>query len=120
MRFFHLIALALFSALVVYSAAFAAQKQSFKIYAARDGLAGDYITAIAFEPNGSAWIGTTEGVTHISDAGWVSYTRAHGLGDSWITAIAIAPDGKIWFGTQSGGVSVLGLRFKNAHDIQFG
>ncbi len=107
MRFFHLIALALFSALVVYSAAFAAQKQSFKIYAARDGLAGDYITAIAFEPNGSAWIGTTEGATHISDAGWVSYTRAHGLGDSWITAIAIAPDEKIWFGTQSGGISVL-------------
>lgn len=107
MRFFHLIALALFSALVVYSAAFAAQKQSFKIYAARDGLAGDYITAITFEPNGSAWIGTSEGATHISDAGWVSYTRAHGLGDSWITAIAIAPDGKIWFGTQSGGVSVL-------------
>ena len=85
----------------------AAQATRYKIFTTRDGLAGDYITAIAFEPNGSAWVGTTEGATHISDAGWVSYTRAHGLGDSWITAIAIAPDGKIWFGTQSGGVSVL-------------
>lgn len=107
MRFFRLIALALFSALVAYSTAFAAQNQALEIYAARDGLAGDYITAIAFEPNGSAWVGTSEGATRISDAGWVSYTRAHGLGDSWITALAIAPDGKIWFGTQSGGVSVL-------------
>ncbi len=85
----------------------AAQNNSFKIYTTRDGLAGNYITALAFEPNGSAWVGTSEGATHLSDAGWVSYTRAHGLGDSWITAIAIAPDGKIWFGSQSGGVSVL-------------
>ncbi|RIK22164.1 MAG: hypothetical protein DCC52_13840, partial [Chloroflexi bacterium] len=77
------------------------------MYTARDGLAGDYITAIAFEPNGSAWVGASKGVTHISDDGWVSYTRAHGLGDSFITSIAVASDGKIWFGTQNGGVSVL-------------
>lgn len=80
---------------------------AFRRYTTRDGLAGDYITAVAFEPNGSAWIGTSQGVTHISDAGWVSYTRAFGLGDSFITAIAVAPDGRIWVGTQSGGVSVL-------------
>src|SRR6187399_641369 len=85
----------------------AAQDLNLKTYTTRDGLAGNFVTAIAFEPNGSAWVGTTEGATHISDAGWVSYTRAHGLGDSWITAIAAAPDGKIWFGTQSGGIASL-------------
>jgi len=84
-----------------------AQTSNVRVYTARDGLADDYITAIAFEPNGSAWVGASKGVTHISDDGWVSYTRAHGLGDSFITSIAVAPDGKIWFGTQSGGVSVL-------------
>ncbi len=98
----------LVSAVLVFSfSSAAAQTSKLQIYTARDGLAGNSITAIAFEPNGSAWIGTTAGATHISNAGWVSYTRAHGLGDSWVTAIAVAPDNRIWFGTQSGGVSVL-------------
>ncbi|MCC7161670.1 MAG: alpha/beta fold hydrolase [Anaerolineae bacterium] len=85
----------------------AAQDLNLKMYTTRDGLAGDFVTAIAFEPNGSVWVGTTEGATHISDAGWVSYTAAHGLGDSWITALTVAPDGRIWFATQSGGIAVL-------------
>lgn len=76
-------------------------------YSTADGLAGNFVTAIAFEPNGSAWVGTIEGVTHISDAGWVSYTAQHGLGDDWVTAIAVAPDGRVWLGTQSGGLDVL-------------
>lgn len=82
-----------------------AANSNLRIYTTHDGLAGDFVTAIAFEPNGSAWIGTTQGVTHISNNGWVSYTRAHGLGDSWVTAIAVAPNGQIWFGTQSGGIA---------------
>lgn len=94
-------------ALLSVSSISAAQTGPFRIYTTRDGLAGDYITAIEFEPNGSAWVGTTEGATHIEPQRWTSYTRVHGLGDSWITAIAIAPDGRVWFGTHSGGVSVL-------------
>src|SRR5581483_5330964 len=98
----------LVSTVLVFSfSSTAAQTSNLQVYTARDGLAGNSITAITFEPNGSAWIGTTEGATHISNAGWVSYTRAHGLGDSWVTSIAVAPDNRIWFGTQSGGVSVL-------------
>lgn len=85
----------------------AAQDLSLKTYTTRDGLAGNFVTALAFEQDGSAWVGTTEGATHISDAGWVSYTRTHGPGDSWITAITIAPDGTVWFGTQSGGIASL-------------
>jgi pimeloyl-ACP methyl ester carboxylesterase len=84
-----------------------AQDNQIKLFTTRDGLAGDYVTAIAFARDGSVWIGTTEGVTHIEQNRWTSYTRAHGLGDSWITAIAIAPDERVWLGTQSGGVSVL-------------
>lgn len=84
-----------------------AQDNQVKTYATHDGLAGDYVTAIAFARDGSAWIATTEGATHIEPEGWTSYTRVHGLGDSWITAIAVAPDDRVWFATQSGGVSVL-------------
>lgn len=84
----------------------AAQSPTLEIFTTRDGLAGNFITAIAFEPNGSVWVGTTAGATHISNAGWTSYTRAHGLGDNFVTALAVAPDGRIWFGTQGGGLSV--------------
>lgn len=106
-------ALFLFFLLIPLSAStVSAQSAQVKIYTTRDGLAGNVITAVAFEPNGSAWIGTSEGATHISNAGWVSYTKTHGLGDSFITAIAVAPDGRIWFGTQSGGLSVLNPQTK--------
>jgi pimeloyl-ACP methyl ester carboxylesterase len=106
LRFSHLF-LFVCAAFLFSTSTAAAQSLNSKLFTTRDGLAGNFITAIAFEPNGSAWIGTTEGATHISNAGWTSYTRAHGLGDSFITAITAAPDGRIWFGTQSGGVSVL-------------
>lgn len=102
-RFLYLLAGA-FAALLLISPV-SAQTPHAATYTTRDGLAGDFVTALAFQVNGSAWVGTTRGVTHIGDAGWVSYTRAHGLGDSWITSIAVAPDGRIWFGTQSGGIA---------------
>lgn len=93
--------------LLTFASVSSAQDNPHKIFTARDGLAGDYVTAIAFTRDGSAWIGTTEGATHIAPNRWTSFTRAHGLGDSWITAIAIAPNEHVWFGTHSGGVSVL-------------
>lgn len=95
---------------LVASSPLLAQVVSPTLYSTQDGLAGDFITAIAFGTDGSAWIGTTQGATHISNDGWVSYTRAHGLGDSWITAVAAAPDGRVWFGTASGGAAVLDPR----------
>ncbi len=104
-RFGILLVLVLAALLSTSRAAFAGNPNLYR-YTTRDGLAGDYITAITLAPDGSAWIGTSEGATHIEKNRWTSYTRAHGLGDSFITAIAIGPDGKIWFGTQSGGVSV--------------
>ncbi|MBI4674847.1 MAG: alpha/beta fold hydrolase [Chloroflexi bacterium] len=108
MRFPHFSSLFFFFLLAFFSvsSAFAAQHDPFKIYTTRDGLAGDYVTAIAFASDGSAWVGTTEGATHIEPQRWTSYTRVHGLGDSWITALAIARDQRVWFGTHSGGVSV--------------
>lgn len=96
----------LLGALISFSTVSAAQNINTRIYTTHDGLASDFITAVAFEPNGSAWIGTTEGATHISNAGWISYTKTHGLGSNWVTSIAVAPDGSVWFGTQGGGLCV--------------
>jgi len=109
MRFFYFAIFLFLSLLALFSGSSisAAQENQAQVYTTRDGLAGDYITALTFAPDDTAWVGTTEGATHIEPQRWTSYTRVHGLGDSWITAIAVAPDQRVWFGTQSGGVSAL-------------
>lgn len=83
-----------------------AQWSQITSYTTQEGLTGNFITALAFAPDGSVWVGTTEGATRISDAGWYSFTRAHGLGDRWITSLAVTTDGRVWLGTQGGGLSV--------------
>lgn len=108
----------LFLLVALSASPISAQSAQVKIYTTRDGLAGNVITALAFEPNGSAWVGTSEGVTRISDDGWVSYTQAHGLGDSFITAVAVGPDERAWLGTQSGGIAVIDTGFKRVTTFQ--
>lgn len=78
----------------------------FQSYTQRDGLAEDFVTSVAFEPGGAAWIGTTRGATRVQDKYWFSYTAANGLGNSWVTGIAVAPDGKVYFATYGGGLTV--------------
>ncbi len=99
--------------LVSPSSVHAAQEAAIKVYSTRDGLAGNFVTSVAFEADGGAWVGTTEGATRIADGRWISYTAAHGLGDSWVTGIAVARDGQVWLGTESGGLSVFDPKTKS-------
>jgi ligand-binding sensor domain-containing protein len=82
-------------------------------YTTADGLAGDYVSAIAAGPDGSIWFSTfTEtrppaggGVSRLRvDGMWTTYTTADGLASDSISAIAAGPDGSMWFGG-SGGVT---------------
>ncbi|HEX7589308.1 MAG TPA: two-component regulator propeller domain-containing protein, partial [Anaerolineae bacterium] len=79
---------------------------SFQSYTQRDGLADDYITQIAFAPDGSAWIGTARGATRVQDKYWITYTSENGLGNSWVSGIAVGSDGKVYFATNGGGLSI--------------
>ncbi len=83
-----------------------AQTPTFRTYTQRDGLAGDYVTSIAFAPDGATWIGTARGATRVQDKYWVSYTAANGLGNSWVSGVAIAADGKTYLATQGGGLAL--------------
>ncbi len=79
----------------------------FQTYTQRDGLAGDFITSIAFAPGNAVWIGTTRGATFVQDKYWVTYTSANGLGNSWVSGIAVAGNGKVYFATNGGGLTLL-------------
>ncbi len=83
-----------------------ANQSAYTLFTQRDGLADDFVTDIAFDTQGNAWIGTLNGVTRIEGRKWTTFTREHGLGDSWVNAIQVSPDGGVWFATQSGGLSV--------------
>ncbi|MBM3130013.1 MAG: hypothetical protein FJ009_15500 [Chloroflexi bacterium] len=43
-----------------------ADAPAFQTYTQRDGLAADYVTGIAFAPDGAAWLGTTRGACAVA------------------------------------------------------
>ena len=83
---------------------------------ARAGLASNQITAIAFDAEGRAWVGTAgSGVSAFDGQTWRTYTVDDGLGSNLIQDIAVDATGKVWVGTKEyvdggsfvgGGVSV--------------
>ena len=76
---------------------------SYIIYTTVDGLASNYVNAIASDPAGNVWVGTFGyGVSKFDGANWTTYTTADGLAGDWITAIASDPAGNMWVGTAWG------------------
>ena len=73
-------------------------------YTSADGLADNWVFAIAMDEAGHKWFGTYSGVSEFDGSTWTTYTEADGLADNWVYAIAIDEDGHKWFGTD-GGVS---------------
>ena len=74
-------------------------------YTTTDGLADNYVQAIAVDGAGNLWFGTDGGgVSKFDGTTWTTYTEADGLASSWVNAIAVDGAGNLWFGT-GGGVS---------------
>ena len=74
--------------------------QSWTTYTQADGLASDYVRAIAIAPDGTVWVGTQDsGVSRFDGQGWTTYTADDGLASNWAESAAVAPDGNVWFST---------------------
>jgi len=80
-----------------------------------DGLAYDYVEAIAVDSGGRLWFGTWGGVNVLDHGGtsfdkrddtWTTFTESDGLADNYVRAIAVDDGNRLWFATGSG-VSVL-------------
>ena len=75
-------------------------------YRTTDGLAADYVQALAIDRRGDIWFGTDYGgVSKYDGSTWTTYATAEGLTSNDVTAIAIDGPSRIWFGTCGGGVS---------------
>jgi ligand-binding sensor domain-containing protein len=89
---------------------------SYLKYTVANGLAGNYVSAIASNPDGNLWVGTgsecsnegecgAHGVNKFDGTTWTTYTTADGLASNGVSAIASDPSGNVWFGTNVNGVS---------------
>jgi ligand-binding sensor domain-containing protein len=73
-----------------------------KWFTQSDGLAANYVSAIAVDKEGNKWFGTSLGVSKFDGNTWTTYTTSDGLVWHWVSAIAIDKEGNKWFGTGRG------------------
>lgn len=74
-------------------------------YSRSTGLAGNYINAIAEDPQGNLWFGSnSNGVSRLDRQGvWLQFTSAgSGLISDHVTHIAVEKQGRLWFVTPQG------------------
>lgn len=71
---------------------------------------GQAILAVARDPDGGAWIGTTHGLIRVGAAGQERFDASHGLGDDWVRALFVDRDLNLWIGTRAAGIARLSDR----------
>jgi ligand-binding sensor domain-containing protein len=75
-----------------------------KTFHVTDGLADPWVYDIAYQRDGTMWIGTWNGVTRYDGQTFSSFRVEDGLINRWVYAVAVDRDDSVWFGTE-GGVS---------------
>lgn len=100
----------------------AAGKVSVKTLTSADGLGGDLIGTMlmAHGPNAGLWVATSQGVSHVTDAGKIkSYGAKDGLGGGIVKAIVQGIRGGIWVATEDNLLSRLdGGEFMRALQLE--
>lgn len=74
----------------------------FNTLTAKNGLAGDNITALVESPDGALWVGSTQGLNRIQGNHIDSFTTANGLPGNAVNAIALDAAGTLYVGTDHG------------------
>ena len=74
----------------------------FTTLTARDGLAGDSITALVESPDGTLWVGSTQGLNRLRGTHVDSWATTSGLPDNAVSALALDAAGALWVGTEHG------------------
>lgn len=66
------------------------------------GLTSNEVRAILPMSDGSVWVGTSGGLSHVVDGRVREFHVKDGLSGEFVTALAVQPNGKLWVGTGSG------------------
>ncbi len=67
-----------------------------------DGLADDFVTALAEDREGSLWIGTRSGLSQLSEIKLPTFGQAEGLPGEVQVSVSASPKGGLWVATGSG------------------
>ncbi|WP_158883453.1 two-component regulator propeller domain-containing protein [Rhodanobacter sp. L36] len=84
------------------------------LYSRENGLLSNFIYAIAQDPRGILWVGSTGGLNSIQNGHVTSYA-ADGLSDAAVLTLYIDAKNIVWIGTMGGGL----FRLKNDHFTRF-
>ncbi len=73
-------------------------------YTTADGLANNWIRAVAVGPSGEVWAISGNDLCGLADGRWVRFTCEEGPLGRWPTVVAAAPDGALWLGASPDGL----------------
>ena len=77
------------------------------------GLASDDVQAFAESPDGSIWIGTSDGLTQLSDLKFPTVSNADGLISDSAMCVTASAKGGLWIGTTNGASYYKDGKFSN-------
>jgi ligand-binding sensor domain-containing protein/signal transduction histidine kinase len=68
-----------------------------------DGLANDFVLALAEDQEGSLWVGTLDGMSQLTDVKFPTYSSPDGIpGDNAVRSVSTSPRGGLWVSTSIG------------------
>ena len=83
----------------------------------KDGLADDFVTALAEDEEGSLWIGTRNGLSQLSDLKIPTFGRAEGLTADVNVAVSSSRTGGLWVATSGGFTYFDGLAYPQTNSV---
>ena len=85
------------------------------LFTTAEGLAGNDVKFIHEAKDGTFWIGTFNGLSHLKDGKFTNYTTKGGLPSNFVRSIKEDEDGTLWVGTYDNGLT----RFKDGKFFNF-
>jgi PAS domain S-box-containing protein len=67
-----------------------------------DGLASDYVTSLFEDAEGSLWIGTQDGLSHLTDVKFPIYSSKEGISEGASLSVFASAKGGLWITTAAG------------------
>lgn len=87
--------------------------ENWTVFNKENGLADNFVQAIAADKNRDLWFGTKGGVSFFNGSAWTTFTTNEGLNSNNILCIAVDKNGVVWLGTDNGVISFYNGEFTN-------